>query len=71
MTYYVATDLRTPDDLPPVAACNHDDPRNFGGSGFMWRPGIWDGVSMNPKHCPDWPEIYAEVTRVRSLLRKV
>jgi hypothetical protein len=70
-TYYVATMQTDPDGFPPVGACNHDHPMNGGGTGFIWRPGIWVGVRMNQKHCVDWPEIYQEITRVLSLLRKV
>lgn len=70
LTYYVATDLKGSDGLPPVAGCNHDQPGNGGGAGFMWQPGIWAGVRMNQKHCADWPEIYSEVTRVLQLLRR-
>lgn len=69
-TYYVATMLKGTDGLPPVAGCNHADPRNGGGTGFMWRSDIWAGVRMNQKHCADWPEIFQEVTRVLQLLKK-
>lgn len=70
VTYYVATQLKGIDGLPPVATCNHDHPRNGGGTGFMWRDGIFAGISMNQKHCADWPEIYQEITRVLQLLKK-
>lgn len=70
VTYYVATDLKGVDGLPPVATCSHGDQRNGGGSGFMWRPGIWAGIRTNQKHCADWPEIHQEVTRVLQLLRE-
>ena len=70
VTYYVALGLRGADGLPPVAICNHDHPDNGGGSGFMWRPGIWAGVRMNQRHCLDWPEIHIEVTRVLQLLKE-
>lgn len=71
LTYYAATHLRGIDGLPPVASCNHDHPRNSGGTGFMWRDGIYVGVGMNQKHCTDWPEIYQEITHVLALLKKV
>lgn len=71
VTYYVATQLKGPDGLPPVATCSHADSRNGGGTGFMWRPGIWAGAGMNQKHCADWPEIYLEVTRVLQLIKKI
>ena len=70
VTYYVATELKGLDGLPPVATCSHAAPQNGGGTGFMWRPGIWVGARMNQKHCADWPEIYLEITRVLGLLRK-
>ncbi|MGE0098239.1 MAG: hypothetical protein AB7S86_07800 [Hydrogenophaga sp.] len=70
LTYYVATDLKGSDGLPPVAGCNHDQKSYGGGTGFMWQPGIWAGVRMNQRHCVDWPEIYSEVTRVLQLLRR-
>jgi hypothetical protein len=69
-TTYVATELVGVDGLPPVAGCNHDDLRNGGGAGFMWREGIFVGIRMSQKHCADWPEIYLEITRVLQLLRK-
>lgn len=71
MTYYVATELRGQDGLPPVAACNHDDPRNGGGSGFLWREHIWAGVRLNQEHCADWPEIYLATMRVLPLLEEI
>lgn len=71
LTYYVATNINGFDGLPPVAGCNHDDPRNGGGGGFMWQSSIWVGISMNQRHCFDWPEIYQEAARVLNSLRKV
>lgn len=70
VTYYVATELRGTDGLPPVGTCNHRQVDAGGGTGFMWRDGVWAGVRMNQRHCRDWPEIYQEVTRVLQLLRK-
>ncbi len=71
VTYYVATELTGLDGLPPVATCNHDNVNNSGGTGFIWRPGIWVGTRMNQKHCADWPEVYQETMRVLSLLLEV
>jgi hypothetical protein len=70
VTYYVALGKTGSDGLPPVATCNHDGPSNAGGTGFMWRPGIWVGTRWNQKHCADLPEIYQEVVRVLSLLKQ-
>ena len=70
VTYYVATDLIGTDGLPPVGVCNHDHPKNGGGTGFMWQPGIWVGTRMNQKHCADWPEIYQEITHILQLVKK-
>ena len=73
-TYYVATNLKGSDGLPPVAGCDHDhptgDPMNRCGFGFMWRDGIWASVRMNQKHYADFPEIYLEISRVLQLIRK-
>jgi hypothetical protein len=70
VTYYVATQLKGTDGLPPVATCGHVNPSDSGGAGFMWQPGIWAGTRMNQKHCADWPEIFQEITRVLQLLKK-
>lgn len=70
VTYYVATQLKGVDGLPPVATCSHAHPNDSGGTGFMWQPGIWAGTRMNQKHCADWPEVFQETTRVLQLLRK-
>lgn len=70
VTYYVATQLKGLDGLPPVATCAHSRPDYGGGTGFMWRPDIWAGTSMNQKHCVDWPEIYIETIRILQLLKK-
>lgn len=70
VTYYVAIGLTGGDGKPPVATCSHDDPRNGGGTGFMWQPGIWAGIRMNQRHCADWPEIYLETVRVLQLLQR-
>lgn len=69
--YYVATDLVGADGSPPVASCNHSREDSSGGAGFLWRPGIWVSVSMNQRHCIDWPEIYTEVKRILELIREV
>lgn len=69
VTYYAATNLKGVDGLPPVATCAHDSPDGSGGTGFMWKPGIWLGTRMNQKHCADWPEIYQEITRVLQLIK--
>lgn len=70
VTYYVATEIKGADGLPPVATCAHDRPEGSGGTGFMWQPGIWVGTRMNQRHCADWPEIYQEITRVLQSVRK-
>lgn len=67
VTYYVATELRGVDGLPPIATCDNLRPDSTGGTGFMWRPGIWVGTRMNQKYCVDWPEIYLETVRVLQL----
>lgn len=69
-TYFVATDLKGLDGRPPVATCNLADGRNSGGTSFIWKPGIWLGTRWNQKQCADFPEIYAEVMRVMSLLKE-
>lgn len=71
VTYYIATEIKGLDGLPPVGVCSHDDSRNGGGGGFMWRDGVFAGISMNQKHCNDWPEIYTEVVRVLQLINMV
>jgi hypothetical protein len=71
VTYYVATQLKGVDGLPPVATCDNSRADGSGGTGFMWQPGIWAGTRMNQKHCADWPEIYLEIIRVLQLLRRV
>lgn len=70
VTYYIATDLKGRDGLPPVASCAHEHAYGGGGTGFMWQPDIWVGTRMNQKHCVDWPEIYQELDRVIQQLRK-
>lgn len=69
--YYVATNLVGADGSPPVASCNHRREDGSGGTGFMWKPGIWAQVRMNQRHCIDWPEIYTEVKRILELIREV
>ena len=71
VTYYVATDLVDLNGFPPVATCSHSHSNDSGGTGFLWKPGIWVGIRMNQKHCADWPEIYQEIQRVIQLLKKV
>lgn len=71
VTYYIATQIKGLNGLPPVATCGHTHPSDSGGTGFMWAPGIWVGTRMNQKHCADWPEIYQEIARVLTLLKKV
>lgn len=70
-TYYVATQLKGPDGLPPVATCSQNSATNRGGSGIMWQPGFWVEVRMSKKHCADWPEIYTEIARVLQKLKVV
>lgn len=70
-TIYVATELKGLDGLPPMAGCYHSHPNDGGSAGFMWQDGIFAGIRMNQKHCADWPEIYQEIARVLTLLKKV
>lgn len=65
---YIATELKGSDGFPPVARCSHYLDSGGGGTGFLWRYGLWVGVRMNQRHCIDWPEIYPEVVRVLDLL---
>ena len=71
VTYYVATELRGSDGLPPVATCNHEFANGSGGTGFLWHNGIWVSTRMNQKHCADWPEIYTEIDRILKQLKLV
>lgn len=68
VTYYIATGLKGADGLPPVATCSTNLSDGGAGTGFMWKPGIWAGARMDPKHCADWPEVYLEISRVLELL---
>lgn len=70
ITYYVATDMKGVDGLPPVASCSHEDVRNTGGTGFLLSEGLWVGGRWNQEHCADWPEIFTEISRIVSLLKR-
>jgi hypothetical protein len=69
--YFVATDLKGVDGLPPVASCARPgEPLGGGGTGFAWGDHTRVGVRMGAKHCKDWPEIYREIVRVLNLIKK-
>jgi hypothetical protein len=70
-TYYVATELRGADGLPPVATCNHKHSSYGGGFGVAWHEGTVVGTRMNQYHCTDLPELYMEAVRILTLLKKV
>ncbi|MBT0571385.1 hypothetical protein KIK84_13705 [Curvibacter sp. CHRR-16] len=38
--------------------------------GFFWQPEIYVDFRLHAKHASDWPEIYQEIIRVLSLLKK-
>lgn len=73
-SYFVATELKGLDGLPPVAGCTNNKAfgdYGRGNTGFIWQHGIGVGVRINNyQHCADWPELYQEVIHVLSLLRK-
>ncbi len=69
--WYVASNLRDGDGEPPVLGCDDRDPKfDRCSMAFTWRPGIAVRLRFRGRHGADWPEIYQEVTRVLSLLRK-
>lgn len=70
VTYYVATHLKGADGQPPVAACNHNDSRNRGGTAFYWHEGIWLSTRWNQRYCAEWPEIYQEIIKVLATIQK-
>ncbi len=67
--YYVATELRGADGLPPVARCESDY-RGRGSFGIAWRDNIFAGIQMHQSHCAEFPEIYREVIRILGLIEK-
>lgn len=69
-SYYIASDQRGPDGLPPVARCNHEHPKDSCTTGFRSEYGFMVGAGWNQRHFLDFPEIYAEVVRIYSLLEK-
>lgn len=68
--YYLATAIKDSEGNPPVARCAGEGGDATGGAGFEWQPGIWAGVRMSSDKCKDWPEVYSEIVRVLSLLRR-
>jgi hypothetical protein len=70
VTYYVATQLKSTDGFAPVATCQHDSQYGMGGTGFLWQQDVWAGTRMNQQHCADFPEIFQEISRVLTLIKK-
>jgi hypothetical protein len=69
--YYVATELRGLDGDPPVAGCDHHDVQfDVCTGGFGWRQDLVADFRFSGRHGPDWPDIYKEIIRVLSLLKK-
>ena len=71
VTYFVATELRGADGLPPVATCSKPDSGDGGGFGISWKQGVVVGTRMSQYHCSDFPEVYIEAVRVLNQLKKV
>lgn len=71
-TWFVATSLKKPTGDLPTIACRGDDPINYRCTGgFRLSPDVVASMRFRAVHGSDWPEIYAETTRILNLLKKV
>jgi len=49
VTYYIATEMRDWDGLPPVGTCDHSYPNGSGGTGFLEARRLgWHSLEPNP-----------------------
>jgi hypothetical protein len=68
-TYYIATDLKEPDGMQPVARCDHKHSYNSGNFYYHWKDNIYVSIlRMNQGYCEDFPEIYKKTI---SLLKNI
>ena len=63
---YIAHNTKTPAGVPALLNC---DPREFCSMRFAWN-GLTVDTRFNHRHAQDWPEIFAEILRVLTLLRE-
>ncbi len=58
----------------PAMSCRNDaveQKNNTCSGGEFWEPDIFADYRFNAKHANDWPAINQEITRIRSLIKKV
>lgn len=73
-TYFIATQqISHLSDRKPTISCETDtQPKEASCSGGdFWESDIYADYRFSAKHANDWPAINQEITRIRSLLKKV
>ena len=63
---YIAHNVKTPARVPALVNCH---PKTFCSMRFAWN-GLTVDTRFNHRHAQDWPEIFAEILRVLTLLRE-
>ncbi|WGT63741.1 hypothetical protein [Variovorax paradoxus] len=69
--WYVATQVKDDNGLPPVVYCRDSNPKfDRCTMGFMWQKDIYADIRFRGKHGSDWPEIYKEIFRILQLMKR-
>lgn len=66
---FIARNATFPSGKPAVAGCGRREPDDVCSAYFAWDKNLSVTVRFNQRHAEDWPQIYAEIARVMSLVK--
>ncbi len=66
---FIARDATFPSGKPAMSGCGRRQSDDSCSAYFAWDKNLSITVRFNQRHAEDWPQIYAEITRVLSLVK--
>lgn len=70
-TIYIAKHMAYPSGKPAAMGCRNAKSDDRCSAYFTWDQGMHIRVRFNQRHARDWPQIYAEITRVLALVKPI
>lgn len=66
---FIARNATFPSGKPAMSGCGRRQPDDVCSAYFAWDKNLSITVRFNQRHAEDWPQIYAEIDRVLSLVK--
>jgi hypothetical protein len=70
-TIHIAKNMVYPSGKPAAMGCSHVREDRECSAYFAWGQGMHISVRFNQRHARDWPQIYAEITRILALVKPI